>query len=68
MSASTWTDRTFESEEKKELCLSFRYGGQTALNVAQIAGNTELAEFLIRKGANPDIQPLCKDMVKEFIT
>lgn len=45
---------------------SINNGGQTALNVASIAGDEELARWLLERGANADIAPINGDLIEEF--
>lgn len=67
MSASTWTDpSTFIAGFTLEDFMLTNSGGQTAFNIAQISGDTVLAEFLLGRGANPDIEPINKKLVTEF--
>lgn len=69
MSASTWKDPS-SFTQSLGLGMGMRHlggGGQTALNISQILGDSELTDFLIKRGANPDIEPLRKDLVEEFV-
>jgi hypothetical protein len=67
MSVSTWRRPDyFTNELTVDQFMLMHAGGQTALNVAQISGDMALAEFLISKGADPNIQPVDNEFVEEF--